>query len=189
MPPPFIQLAKPREFAALTRVLRIKGVDVNVHWTVFLVAGIMLLNAGRKPVMTLVALLAYMSLLLIHETGHLIAAQRRWSRVEEIRLYPILGKCIFQVPWSRFDHCIIAWVGVIAQAIVAIPLLAWLYFFGYTRFSAVNAILAILGGYSMCVAAFNLLPIPGLDGSIAWSIVPEYLRRRRTQAARKRPRA
>ena len=33
----------------------------------------------------------------------------------------------------------------------------------------------------MCVAAFNLLPARGLDGSIAWSIVPKYLRRRRAR--------
>jgi Zn-dependent protease len=76
---------------------------------------------------------------------------------------------------------VIAWGGVIAQAIIAFPLLLWLFFFGYTRFDAVNAVLAILGGYSICVAAFNLLPFRGLDGSIAWSIIPEYLRRRRSQ--------
>lgn len=131
--------------------------------------------------LTLVGLLSYLSLLLIHECGHLIAAQRRGSHVLEIRLYPIHGKCLFQTPWSRFDHCVIAWGGVIAQAIIALPLLLWLFFFGYTRFDAVNAVLAILGAYSICVAAFNLLPARGLDGSIAWSIIPEYLRRRRSQ--------
>ncbi len=30
------------------RVMRVKGVDVNVHWTVFVVGAIILLNAGRK---------------------------------------------------------------------------------------------------------------------------------------------
>jgi len=148
---------------------------------VLLVSLIILLNAGRKPVVTLIGLAAYLGLLLIHECGHLIAAQRRGSHVLEIRLYAIHGKCIFQTPWSRFDHCVIAWGGVIAQAIIAVPLLLWLFFFGYTRFAAVNAILVILGGYSMCVAAFNLLPISGLDGSIAWGIIPEYLRRRRSR--------
>jgi len=179
--PPLMQLTKTRGNATFMRVMRVKGVDVNVHWTVFLVGAIILLNAGRKPVLTLVGLLCYLSVLLIHEIGHLIAAQRRGSQVLEIRLYPIHGKCIFQTPWSRFDHCVIAWGGVIAQAIVAVPLLLWLFFFGYTRFDAVNAVLAILGAYSMCVAAFNLLPARGLDGSIAWSIIPEYLRRRRSR--------
>ena len=42
---------------------------------------------------------------------------------------------------------VIAWGGVVAQAIVAVPLLAWVETFGYTRFQAVNAILAILGSF------------------------------------------
>lgn len=100
------------------RVMRVKGVDVNVHWTVFVVGAIILLNAGRKPVLTLVGLLCYLSVLLIHECGHLIAAQQRGSKVLEIRLYPIHGKCLFQTPWSRFDHCVIAWGGVIAVPLV-----------------------------------------------------------------------
>jgi len=69
----------------LLRVLRVRGVDVNVHWTVFLVGAIILLNASRKPVLTLVGLLCYLSVLLIHEIGHLIAAQQRGSHVHEIR--------------------------------------------------------------------------------------------------------
>ena len=103
-----MQLPKSRTSAAFMRVMRVKGVDVNVHWSVFVVGAIILLNAGRKPVLTLVGLLCYLSVLLIHEIGHLIAAQRRGSHVHEIRLYPIHGKCIFQTPWSRFDQCVIA---------------------------------------------------------------------------------
>jgi len=52
--PPLLQLPKTRGNAAFMRVLRVKGVDVNVHWSVFVVGAIMLLNAGRKPVLTLV---------------------------------------------------------------------------------------------------------------------------------------
>jgi len=181
--PRLIEVTKQRGSASFARLLRIKGVGVNVHWSVFVIAGIMLFNAGRKPVMTLVAVVCYMGLLLLHETGHLIAAQRRGSRVLEIRLYPIHGKCIFETPWSRFDHCIIAWGGVLAQFAVAVPLVLWSSFFGPTRFQAVNAVIGILGWYSILVAIFNLLPIGGLDGSIAWYIIPEYLR------SRKRPKA
>src|SRR6185312_247889 len=181
--PRLIEVTKQRGSASFARLLRIKGVDVNVHWSVFVIAGIMLFNAGRKPVMTLVAVVCYMGLLLLHETGHLIAAQRRGSSVLEIRLYPIHGKCIFETPWSRFDNCIIAWGGVLAQFAVAVPLVLWSSFFGPTRFQAVNAVIGILGWYSILVAIFNLLPIRGLDGSIAWYIIPEYLR------SRKRPKA
>jgi len=40
-------------------------------------------------------------------------------------------------------------------------------------------VLAILGGYSLLVAAFNLLPIRPLDGSKAWDIVPAWFEQRR----------
>ena len=96
--PPLMQLTKSRAGAAFMPVMRVRGVDVNVHWSVFVVGAIILLNAGRKPVLTLVGLLCYLSVLLIHECGHLIAAQRRGSRVEEIRLYPISDRCQVPVP-------------------------------------------------------------------------------------------
>lgn len=182
--PRLIEVTKQRGSASFARLLRIKGVDVNVHWSVFVIAGIMLLNAGRQPVITLVAVVCYMGLLLLHETGHLIAAQRRGSRVLEIRLYPILGKCMFETPWSRFDHCIIAWGGVLAQFVVAVPLVLLSDFFGPTRFQAINTVVGILGWYSIFVAIFNLLPIPRFDGSIAWYIIPEYWRRRKRPKAK-----
>ena len=55
--PPLMQLGKTRGNAAFMRVMRVKGVDVNVHWSVFLVGAIILLNAGRKPVLTLAGFL------------------------------------------------------------------------------------------------------------------------------------
>ncbi|HET9182606.1 MAG TPA: hypothetical protein VFP59_10760 [Candidatus Angelobacter sp.] len=40
----------------------------------------------------------------------------------------IHGKCLFETPWSRFDHCVIARGGVIAGPLVL----------GHTRFEAIN---------------------------------------------------
>jgi len=75
----------------------------------------------------------------------------------------------------------IAWGGILAQIAIALPLLAWITFFGYTRFAVINAILAILGAYSLIVAAFNLLPIGRLDGRLAWGLIPEWIRRVRNR--------
>ncbi len=98
-----------------------------------------------------------------------------------IELYPVWAKTCFQVPWSRFDHSVIAWGGVAAQAVVALPLVAWLLLFGYTRFEPVNEVLALLGGFSLGVAAFNLLPFPPLDGATAWGLFPALLQRTRSR--------
>jgi stage IV sporulation protein FB len=184
--PRLIQLAKPFQPDKLTPVLRIRGVKVFVHWSVFVIAAIMLLGTIRRPVMTLVGVVCYLSVILIHECGHLVAAQSKGYAVDGIFLYPIHGLCTFQRPWSRFDQCVIAWGGVAAQALVALPLIVWLAVFGYTRFDAVNAVLAILGCYSLLVAVFNLIPAGRLDGRTAWGLIPELIKRIRNRRKRSR---
>jgi membrane-associated protease RseP (regulator of RpoE activity) len=105
--------------------------------------------------------------------------------VLEVDLYPIFGITRFTTPWSRLDHCKIAWAGVLAQAAVFIPIVLWVHFFGYSHIDEVNMLFAILGFFSLGVALLNLLPVPPLDGSIAWGIIPTFLAARRTRVSRK----
>ena len=182
-----IKVPYPIRLDKLTEVMKINGVSVYVHWTVLLLLALALVNAWRRPVLTLVGFSAWLSVMFIHECGHMIAAHRRGSAVLSIRLYPIFGVTLFETPWSRFDHCVIAWGGVIAQAVVAIPLVAWVAILGYTPFEPVNAILALLGFYSLAVAAFNLIPVAPLDGAIAWQIIPAYIARWRERRKRIAP--
>ena len=174
-----VEFANPIRIDKLTEIMRIRGVPIYVHWSVLLIAGLIILNVIRHPVVSIVALVAYMGVLLIHESGHLIAAHRMHCEVLSIQLYPVFGITKFETPWSRFDHCVIAWGGVIAQAAVALPVVGWVILFGYTRFEPLNALLSLLGFFSLGVAAFNLLPIAPLDGAIAWAIIPESIKRLR----------
>ncbi|HEX4603484.1 MAG TPA: hypothetical protein VH724_05775, partial [Candidatus Angelobacter sp.] len=66
----------------------------------------------RKPWITLAAGASWLGLILLRECGHMIAAHRKRSRVLSIELYPICGFCRFEIPWSRFDYCVIAWGGI-----------------------------------------------------------------------------
>jgi len=162
-------------------------VKVFAHWSVLLIGAVILIGALDEPVLAATVLVAYYGVILIHECGHMIAAQRKRCRVWSIELYPIWGITRFNQPYSYFDQCVIAWGGVAAQAIVALPLLIWVETFGYTRFQAVNAILTIFGFFSLSVAVFNLLPIRPLDGSIAWDILPALFKRLRAKPARREP--
>ena len=180
-----VEVPIPIRVDKLTEILRIRGVPVYVHWSVLVIATLILFNVIHHPISSLLGLAAYLGVLLIHESGHLIAAQRMRCSVIEIKLYPIFGITKFETPWSRFDHCVIAWGGVIAQAVVAIPVVIWVTFVGYTRFEAINAVLAILGFFSLGVAAFNLLPIEPLDGASAWAIIPESIKRVRNKRDRR----
>jgi len=184
MPKPFFQFENPIRLDKHTKIGCLRGVDTYVHWTVFAVVALILAGVVRRPLLSFVGLSAFLSVLFIHETGHLIAAQRKGCEVISIELYPFFGLTRFGTPWSRLDHCVIAWGGVIAQAVVAIPILLLVELFGYSRFEVVNMLIAILCYYSIFVAAFNLLPIPPLDGSVAWGILPAWFAERRLRQQR-----
>ncbi len=161
----------------LIEVMRIRGVKVLVHWSVLLIGAIILLGSVEDPFLAFVVLFSYYGVILIHECGHMIAAQKKGCAVLSIELYPIWGITYFSEPYSNYDRCIIAWGGVIAQAVVAIPLIALVELFGYSRFQPMNALFAILGFFSVGIALFNLLPIRPLDGAIAWVLLPALLKR------------
>jgi Zn-dependent protease len=172
-------------FGRLTRVAQVRGVDVYVHWSIFAISIVIVAGLTRKPLSTLIGMASYLALLIIHESGHLTMARRRGYQAFSMALYPIFGLASFEAPDSRIDRALIAWGGVLAQLVVAIPLTLYIVLAGYTPFEPLNAVLAILGGYSLVVAAFNLLPIRPLDGSKAWDLIPAWFEQRRLRRGRR----
>lgn len=156
----------------LTLKARIKGVDVYFHWSILLAGGVIIAGSWPRVHLGLTVAGAGLAILLIHEWGHVYAARRRRCDVWSVEIYPVLGVTHYSAPYSRYDECVIAWGGVAAQAVVAVPFIAWVALFGYTPFDQLNAALSILGGYSLFVAIFNLLPVPPLDGATAWELIP-----------------
>ena len=165
--------------------MEIRRVKVLVHWSVLVIGMVILVGAVEEPLLAFSVLAAYYGVILIHECGHMIAAQHKGCAVWSIELYPIWGITRFSEPHSPSDRCVIAWGGVVAQFLVAVPLMVWVETFGCTRYQALNALMAILGFFSLSVAVFNLLPIRPLDGSIAWMLLPSLLKRPRAKAARR----
>lgn len=183
--PPLVKIANPIQFHRLTQVMQIRGVDTYVHWSVFAVAAFILAGVVSHPARTLLGLICYFGVLLIHEAGHMIAAQRKGCRVLSIQFYPVCDITHFETPWSQLDHSVIAWGGVLAQAMVFIPLVAWVAVHAYGKAESANMILAILGFFSLGVAIFNLLPFSPLDGAMAWRLFPALLAGRRRRVPRK----
>jgi Zn-dependent protease len=159
--------------------MKIRGVPVYAHWSLLLVGVLVLIGALEQPAEMLTGWCSYFSVILLHECGHMVLAERRGYHVLAIELYPILGRVRFERPRSRLDQAFIAWGGVAAQALVAVPLVAWVSLFGFSRFPLLNLAMGILGYYNLLVAAFNLIPLPPLDGAIAWSLLPQLVKRAR----------
>jgi hypothetical protein len=88
----------------LTEIMEINGVRVYAHWSVLVIGTLILLGAIERPVETIAAWSAYFGVILIHECGHMIAAQRKGCEVFSIELYPIHGFVRFRSPWSRYDE-------------------------------------------------------------------------------------
>lgn len=165
----------------LTEIMRIQRVPVYAHWSVIVLAIVILLGAVERPAVTLAAWASYFGLILLHEYGHMFVARRKRCDVFAIELYPIFGFVRYSEPWSRYDDALIAWGGVGAQAIIAAPLIAWTSIFGFTHFDAINVPIGILGYYSVVIAVFNLIPVAPFDGAKAWFLVPELVRRMKGQ--------
>lgn len=172
---------RPPQFKKLTEFMRIKGVPVYAHWSMLLLGIVVLIAAFQKPAQVLAGWTAYFSIILIHECGHMIASQRRGCRVYAIELYPIHGVCRFDAPWSKFDHGVIAWGGVVAQAAIGVPLALLVEFVGFTPFDALNVAVGILSYYNLALAVFNLIPVAPFDGVAAWPLFPEFVKRMRNR--------
>jgi Zn-dependent protease len=175
------KLSKPFE------VMEIRGVKVFAHWSVLLIGAVILIGALEEPLLAVTVLAAYYGVILIHECGHMIAAQRKGCRVWSIELYPIWGITRFSEPSSYFRSLRHRWGWRRGAGDRCAATSDWAETFGYTCFQAVNAILAILGFFSLSVAVFNLLPIRPLDGAIAWGLLPAFLKRLRAKPARREP--
>jgi membrane-associated protease RseP (regulator of RpoE activity) len=171
----------------LFEVMEIRGVRVYVHWSVLLIGAIILLGAIEEPLPAFTVVSSYYGVILLHEVGHMVAAQRKGCAVLSIELYPIWGITRFAQPYSRYDDCIIAWAGVVAQAIVGVPLVIWVKLFGFTRFQSMNAAIAIFGFFSLSVAVMNLLPIRPLDGATAWGLLPALVKRSPSRPTKREP--
>jgi Zn-dependent protease len=98
-------------------------------------------------------------------------------RVWSIELYPLHGYTRYDAPRSPYDACVVAWGGVAAQGAIALPLILYTVFFGFTSIGPLNAILAVFGYLSVVIAIHNLIPVGRLDGATAWRLLPHLWRR------------
>lgn len=128
------------------------------------------------------AVAGWLIMLLVHELGHDLAAARRGCRTEFIELFPFHGHCHY-LPNRPEDQYFVAWGGVIAQVILAIPVFAYVRFFGFTQFAFVNAGFVVLAIFNPLTALINLIPVSPLDGVLAWRLFPILWNRRRRPKA------
>jgi len=159
---------------ASIEVMHFRGVPLLAHWSFFALPVALLPGALIWPAAGGATMAAISVLIVIHELGHAAAARWLGCGVERVELYAMMGRTVHTPPATERASVLIAWAGVLIQVLVALPAWAVLHWRPPAGVAA-QILLTSLGPFSLAVAAFNLLPVPGLDGAVAWRV----LRRRR----------
>jgi Zn-dependent protease len=168
------------------KFLNILGGPVHVHWSALVVMGFLFVVSIKSPLYAVVTVCSYFGTILLHEAGHAYFAWRMGYRIRNIQLGLIHGTCTFDAPYELREECIIAWGGVAAQLVVAIPLIVISLTTPLNQLPLTGPIIAFLGYISVIIALFNLMPIMNLDGVKAWQFIPLQLKYMRNKAAAKK---
>jgi len=159
---------------------RIRGAPIRFHWSVLV--GVLFLTGFRfAPA----AWLGIVALIVVHELGHAALVLRYGLRVMSIDVHGFGGECRWAgeaTPWQR---AVIAWGGVLAQLVLLAGTFGFIYAIGAPVTGFGREIAAVFTETNLMLMAINLLPVPPLDGSNAWSIVRLW-RSRRASASRGR---
>lgn len=117
--------------------------------------------------------------ILVHEIGHAMQARRFDAAVHAITLHGFGGACEHGgTDLSRRAAASIAWGGVLAQLALLVVALFVAALLGPPQSPQMERFVGALTRANLVIAAFNLLPIPPLDGARAWWLLAPQLRAR-----------
>lgn len=160
---------------------RFRGAPIRIHWTTPL--GVLFFSGlNFAPG----AWLAFVLVILVHELGHAVAVAACRQRTVAIDVHGFGGLCWWEGDATPLQRAIIAWGGVIAQAVLGIATLLVLAISGQPESVFAAQLLGAFLAPNFWMIVLNLLPMPPLDGAEAWKIVPilaARARRRRAVAA------
>jgi Zn-dependent protease/CBS domain-containing protein len=159
---------------------RVRGIEVGVHWSVFVVLGLLTvgLGGGRLPedvedystgaywLAAAITAVLFLTSILAHELAHSLVAVQRGVRVNRITLWLLGGVAQLETGATRpRDEWQIAIVGPLTSlAIGAVAGATALTLDATNGPELVVAMLAWLAGVNLVIAVFNLVPAAPLDG-------------------------
>lgn len=170
----------------IVKGLKIFGAPVYIHWSALLVMGGLLGFSFNSPVLAIISICSYFGVILLHEAGHAYFARKLGYEVNAIYLGFVHGLCEYQQPYNKKHESIIACGGVVAQLIVAIPLILAAQFAQLNEVFGFGPIVVFLGYISVLVALINLAPSKTLDGGVAWKLVPIRLMEKKGKKTNKK---
>lgn len=147
------------------QVARYRGAPILLHWSLAL--GLLAFGGFAFVPGFWVG---FTGLILLHELGHAYLVRRLGFDVEAVVVHGFGGYCSWHGRASRLEHSVIAWGGVLAQALLLGGTFAYVQVMGpatsafgfYLQDAWIRA--------NLWIMALNLLPVAPLDGAEAWQI-------------------
>lgn len=167
------------KFRSTLVIGRYGSAPISVHWSALL-AFPLAWAATRSVFAGLVGLVAYVSLMLVHELGHAVAARANGLRVFSLQAFWLHGACTYEPGRTPLSDVAVAWGGVAAQFLLFLAAL------GLAKATALvvgeiplllQPLFFVWVPINLFMIFFNLLPIPPLDGAKAWRALPLLWRR------------
>lgn len=162
-------------------IARWQGTPIRIHWS----TPIGMLVFGRFAFVP-GFWVGYLLLVGLHEMGHALLARRMGLEARSIEIHALGGQCRFGgASISPWQHSVVAWGGVLAQAILLAIAVAITLFVTLPPVAFAHELLSALVVTNLWLIAINLIPIPPLDGAQAWRILPLWRDRRARRAVRR----
>ena len=159
-------------------VARVRGIPIRLHWSIPIGAFVF----GRFAFVP-GFWLGFFLLVLLHELGHAVLVQRYRLHVEAVEVHGLGGVCRYSGYPSPIERSVIAWGGVLAQALLFGATLATVWLLGSPTSAFGHELVSAFTMTNLVLIGINLIPVPPLDGAEAWRVF-SYLRARRQKRLR-----
>lgn len=147
-------------------IAHVRGAPVRVHWTTPLGA-LVFTGFSLNPLVWI----GFFVVVLVHEMGHAACVRLYGYTVSSIEVNGLGGRCEWAGDPTAKEDAVIASGGVAAQALLLLSTLIVLAVIGPLPW-IFEGIAHVFVSVNAGLMAVNLLPIPPLDGSRAWTLVP-----------------
>ena len=152
-------------------LFRWRGVPLRLHWTLPL--GMLVFGGLRvAPAFWL----GFFLLVLFHEVGHALIVKIYGHRVLSVDVTGFGGLCRWSGSATVMERGLIAWGGVLAQALLLAVTFGVILVMGAPTELWARELISVFTWTNIWIIGLNLLPIPPLDGAEAWSFVRNLIR-------------
>lgn len=154
------------------------GIPLYIHWS-FPVGGLLVVTflGDFSPATALSAIVAYTTLVAVHELGHVVFARRAGVEVHALVVTATGGMCFCDDPPTAFDKLLIASGGLLAQLAVFLLTIGIVALSGDITSPIANGFVVVFTLFNAILFFGNLIPYRYNDGSMILKALRDLRRR------------